>query len=132
MTFQIPKIIGHRGAAGYAPENTLVSIQTAADMGIDWVELDVKLTSDDVPIIFHDDNLIRTTDHDALVKDTPYSVIKELDAGSWFADSFVGEQKCWVAIGRLDTYSMKPPKIGAIWPNIWAQKQLISTAIAMT
>ena len=92
MTFQIPKIIGHRGAAGYAPENTLVSIQTAADMAIDWVELDVKLTSDDVLIIFHDDNLIRTTDHDALVKDTPYSVIKELDAGSWFADSFVGEQ----------------------------------------
>jgi glycerophosphoryl diester phosphodiesterase len=92
MTLQIPKIIGHRGACGYAPENTLSSIQTAHDMGCDWVELDVKLTSDDVPIIFHDDNLLRTTGHDALVKDTPYSVIREFDAGSWFADSFVGEQ----------------------------------------
>jgi len=88
----IPKIIGHRGACGYAPENTLVSIQTAADMGCEWVELDVKLTSDDVPIIFHDDDLQRTTGFEGLVKDIPYSVIKELDAGSWFADSFVGEK----------------------------------------
>ncbi len=92
MTFTLPKIIGHRGACGYAPENTLSSIQSAADMGCDWVELDVKLTSDDVPIIFHDDNLLRTTGHDGLVKDTPYSVIKELDAGSWFGDSFIGEK----------------------------------------
>ena len=91
MTFQPPKIIGHRGACGYAPENTLASIQTAADMGIDWVEIDVKLTSDDVPIICHDDDLIRTTNHDGLVKETPYSVIKELDAGSWFGESFIGE-----------------------------------------
>ncbi len=92
MTFQIPKIIGHRGACGYAPENTIASIQSAADMGCDWVELDVKLTSDDVPIIFHDDNLIRTTGHEGLVAETPYSVIKELDAGSWFGDSFIGEK----------------------------------------
>jgi len=87
----IPKIIGHRGACGYAPENTLVSIQTAADMGIDWVELDVKLTADDVPIIIHDENLMRTCNIDALVRDTPYSAIQELDAGSHFADSFAGE-----------------------------------------
>tara|TARA_B100001750_G_scaffold13286_1_gene9513 strand:+ start:745 stop:1494 length:750 start_codon:yes stop_codon:yes gene_type:complete len=89
---KLPQIIGHRGACAYAPENTLASIQSAADMGIEWVELDVKLTADDVPIIFHDDNLIRITDHDALVKDVPYSAIKELDAGSWFADSFVDEK----------------------------------------
>ena len=64
---KIPQIIGHRGACGYAPENTLESISTAADMGIDWVELDVKLTSDDVPIIFHDDNLERVTSGSGLV-----------------------------------------------------------------
>jgi glycerophosphoryl diester phosphodiesterase len=91
MTIKLPSIIAHRGASAYAPENTLAAIQSAADMGIDWVELDVKLTSDDVPIIFHDENLIRITDHDGLVKNTPYSHIKELDAGSWFGDSFIGE-----------------------------------------
>lgn len=87
---KLPSIIGHRGACGYAPENTLESISAAADMGVEWVELDVKLTSDDVPIIFHDDSLERVTSGSGLVKDTPYSVIKELDAGSWFGDSFIG------------------------------------------
>jgi glycerophosphoryl diester phosphodiesterase len=91
MAFQPPKIIGHRGACGYAPENTLASIQAAADMGVEWVEIDVKLTADDIPIIMHDDNLLRTTNMDADVKDTPYSTIKELDVGSWFGDSFIGE-----------------------------------------
>ena len=58
---KLPKIIGHRGAAAYAPENTLESIHTAADMGVEWVELDVKLTQDGVPVIFHDATLDRTT-----------------------------------------------------------------------
>lgn len=90
MSIKIPKIIGHRGAAGYAPENTLEGIHTAADMGIDWVELDVKLTKDDVPIIFHDDMLDRTTNGAGPVAEKNYSEIRELEAGSWFGDSFAG------------------------------------------
>lgn len=90
MTFTPPKVIGHRGAATYAPENTLDSIHTAADLGADWVELDVKLTKDGVPIIFHDDTLDRTTNGSGLVADKTYDEIKELDAGSWFGESFIG------------------------------------------
>lgn len=86
----LPKIIGHRGACGYAPENTLPAIQTAADMGMDWVELDVKLTADDVPIIMHDDTLARTTGIDKPVAEMTYAEIKDLDAGSWFGESFAG------------------------------------------
>jgi len=87
---KLPKIIGHRGAKGYAPENTLVGIHTAADMGVEWVELDVKLTMDKVPIIFHDDTLDRTTNGSGLVAETLYSDIQALEAGSHFADSFAG------------------------------------------
>ena len=47
-------VIAHRGAKGVAPENTLRAIQLAADQGAEWVELDVMLTADEVPIIFHD------------------------------------------------------------------------------
>lgn len=85
---KLPQIIGHRGACGYAPENTLQSIQAAADMGVDWVELDVKLTSDNVPIIFHDDNLERVTNGIGAIKDMTWNDIQELDAGSWFGDTF--------------------------------------------
>lgn len=90
MALKLPKIIGHRGACGYAPENTLESIKTAADLGATWVELDVKLTKDDVAIIFHDDELDRTTNGSGLVMETTYEDIKQLEAGSWFADSFTG------------------------------------------
>ena len=92
MTLKIPKIIGHRGAAGYAPENTLDSIKTAAEMGFDWVEFDVKLTKDSVPILFHDETLDRTTNGHGKVADTTFEEIRELEAGSWFSDGFAGVQ----------------------------------------
>lgn len=88
----IPRIIGHRGAKAYAPENTLASIHAAADMGVEWVEIDVKLTKDFIPIIFHDDGLERCTNGTGLVAETDYKTILELDAGSWFNESFTGEK----------------------------------------
>lgn len=90
MSLRLPRVIGHRGAKSYAPENTLESIHTAADLGIKWVELDVKLTKDEVPIIFHDDTLERTTNGSGPVAEMLYDDIKQLEAGSWYADSFAG------------------------------------------
>jgi glycerophosphoryl diester phosphodiesterase len=90
MPLKLPKIIGHRGACAYAPENTLEGIHTAADMGVEWVELDVKLTKDDVPIIFHDETLERTTNGAGNVADKTYDELRQLETGSWFADSFTG------------------------------------------
>ena len=90
MSLKLPKVIGHRGAAAYAPENTLESIHTAADIGIEWVELDVKLTKDDIPILFHDDTLERTTNGAGAIAEINYDDLKQLEAGSWYSDSFAG------------------------------------------
>lgn len=92
MTLYVPKVIGHRGAKAYAPENTLASIHTAADMGIEWVELDVKLSRDGEPVIMHDETLERTTNGTGNVADFTLEDLRELDAGSWFAESFTGEK----------------------------------------
>jgi len=67
---QLPKVIGHRGAAAYAPENTLDSFREARRRGATWVETDVKLTADGVPILMHDASLKRTTGIDRLVSRT--------------------------------------------------------------
>ena len=67
---QLPKVIGHRGAAAYAPENTLDSFREAKRRGATWVETDVKLTADGVPILMHDASLKRTTGVDRLVART--------------------------------------------------------------
>jgi len=67
---QLPKVIGHRGAMAYAPENTLESFREARKRGATWVEIDVKLTADGVPIVMHDPSLKRTTGVDRLVAET--------------------------------------------------------------
>ena len=72
---QLPKVIGHRGAAAYAPENTLEAFREAHRRGATWVEIDVKLTADNVPIVMHDDSLKRTTGIDRLVAQTKRSAL---------------------------------------------------------
>lgn len=90
MALKLPKVIGHRGACAYAPENTIESIVTAADIGAEWVELDVMLTRDSIPIIFHDDTLDRTSNGSGNVADHDWGDIQELEAGSWYAEGFSG------------------------------------------
>jgi len=87
-----PIRIGHRGASNYAPENTLASIQLAIELGVDYVEIDVRYTSDGVPILLHDALLHRTTDGVGLVKNTSFAELQKLDAGSWFGEEFKGTQ----------------------------------------
>jgi glycerophosphoryl diester phosphodiesterase len=87
----LPRVIGHRGAAGAAPENTLAGIRKARELGATWIEFDVKLTSDRHPILFHDDRLERTTDGQGPVAATTLAGIRRLDAGGWFGAAFRGE-----------------------------------------
>jgi glycerophosphoryl diester phosphodiesterase len=70
--------IGHRGAKGHAPENTLISFQTAMDFGVDGIELDVHLTSDLQLICIHDDTLNRTTSGIGLINSFTLSELKAL------------------------------------------------------
>ena len=78
----IPCVIGHRGAAMDAPENTLASIREAHRQGAKMIEFDVKLTGGPTPelIIFHDDTLDLTTNGHGLVRDVDYPTLAKLDA----------------------------------------------------
>ncbi|MBO6519786.1 MAG: glycerophosphodiester phosphodiesterase [Rhodospirillales bacterium] len=86
----VPFVIGHRGAAGLAPENTLISLRRARLEGAKWVEFDVKLSSDGTAVLFHDDTLERTTTGRGRVKDCHIDTIRKLEAGAWFGASFAG------------------------------------------
>ena len=79
-----PLKIGHRGAAGEAPENTLASFDLGWRQGMDGMEFDVQLSSDDVPMVIHDSRLGRTTSGNGWVWEHRASVLRRLDAGSWF------------------------------------------------
>lgn len=85
-------IIGHRGAMGHSPENTLASFQKGLDLGADVVELDIHLSRDGVPVVMHDERVNRTTDGTGLVADMTLAELKGLDAGRWFGREFEGEK----------------------------------------
>lgn len=87
----LPPVIGHRGAAATAPENTLAGIRQASELGALWIEFDVKLTRDGHAILMHDERLERTTDGAGRVAETTLAEVKRLDAGSWFGPAFRGE-----------------------------------------
>ena len=73
--------IGHRGARGYAPENTLKSFQKAIELGVDAIELDVQLCKSGELIVMHDDTIDRTTDGSGFIKKLKLKDLKKLDAG---------------------------------------------------
>lgn len=86
------RIIGHRGAAAVAPENTLASFRAAAALGVRWVEMDVSLLADGSPVIFHDEELERCSNGRGQLADVDLAYIRQLDAGCWFAPQFSGEK----------------------------------------
>ena len=86
------EIIGHRGYAARAPENTLVSIETALRAGARAVEFDVRVASCGTPVVIHDDTLDRTTDGEGPLAQQTVEQLQTLDAGAWFDPEFAGER----------------------------------------
>nr|WP_163501274.1 glycerophosphodiester phosphodiesterase [Halomonas socia] len=100
------QVIAHRGASGYAPEQTLPALELAHEMGVDYLELDIQMTADGELVAFHDETLGRATDGEGEgegegeLKNFTLEELKALDAGSWFNqaspeyadDAFAGER----------------------------------------
>jgi glycerophosphoryl diester phosphodiesterase len=85
-------IIGHRGALGNAPENTMASFEIGLEQGCDLVETDIHVSRDGALICMHDAEVSRTTDGKGRIKDMTVDEIKKLDAGSWFGERFRGQR----------------------------------------
>lgn len=85
-------IVGHRGALGLAPENTMASFQKGLETGCDLIETDIHLSRDGALILMHDGDVSRTTDGKGRIKDMTLEEIRRLDAGSWFGERFRGER----------------------------------------
>ncbi len=75
---RLPRIVGHRGTAATAPENTLEGFRAAAAAGIEWVEFDVRLSADHVPVVIHDATLARTAGAAARIDRTAAADIARL------------------------------------------------------
>jgi len=84
-------VVGHRGAAARAPENTAASLAAGLDAGADQIEVDAGLSRDGRVVLLHDQTLDRTTNGRGPLRGQTWSKIGSLDAGSWFSSRFAGE-----------------------------------------
>lgn len=85
-------VIAHRGASGYAPENTMPAMELAYEMSAEMIEVDVMLSRDGVPVLFHDAKVDELTDGTGYLKDYSLEELQTLDAGSWFSEEYAGTE----------------------------------------
>lgn len=110
-----PLTIGHRGARGLAPENTLAAFRAGLAAGADGAEFDVQRTADGHLVVFHDDNLRRICGVQGRIVASTLAQLRELDAGRYFGPQFAGEM-----IPTLDEVLDTLP--GSCWINIEAKR----------
>lgn len=86
------EVVVHRGDNGYAPENTIAAAKRCVEMGIEYLEFDVRRSKDGVHYILHDPTVNRTTDGTGGIRTLTSEQVDALDAGSWFSEDFKGER----------------------------------------
>jgi glycerophosphoryl diester phosphodiesterase len=98
--------IAHRGFSSQAPENTSAAFDKAIENDFLYIETDVQLTSDNIPVIIHDETVDRTSNGKGKVSEKTLSDIKKLDFGSWFSPKFK-DQKILTLLELLKNYNNK-------------------------
>jgi glycerophosphoryl diester phosphodiesterase len=86
------EVVVHRGDNGHAPENTLAAARRCIDMGVEYLEFDVRRSKDGVHYVLHDPTVDRTTDGSGGIRTLTSAQVDALDAGSWFSAGFAGER----------------------------------------
>lgn len=86
------KLTAHRGLSSLAPENTLAAFELAVQQGAEWIEIDIQLCQEKVPVVIHDQTVNRCTNGNGKVANLTVKELKSLDAGRWFGDAYHGER----------------------------------------
>lgn len=87
---QVIMVAAHRGWKSSYPENTLLAFQKALELGVDMIELDLRLSKDGIVVVIHDATLDRTTNGSGMVSSHTLAELKQCDAGGWFKPEFEG------------------------------------------
>ncbi|ANU27875.1 glycerophosphodiester phosphodiesterase [Planococcus versutus] len=106
LNYERPIVLAHRGGAKLAPENTLAAFNRSAELGVHGFEIDIRMTSDEEIIVFHDEYIDRTTDGAGKVADMTLEQLKSFDLGYHFIDedghhSYRGKNEKVVLLSEL-------------------------------
>ncbi|MDI9256492.1 glycerophosphodiester phosphodiesterase [Flavobacterium sedimenticola] len=116
--------IGHRGAKGHAPENSLVSFQKAIELGVDMIELDVRLSLDKVPIVIHDETIDRTTSKTGLVTDYSAKELRQVDIPTLLDVFTLVNNRCEINV-ELKTFSATQPVLDLITQSTFDKSKIL-------
>ena len=95
-------VTAHRGSAFKAPENTLSAIELAIEDGADYIEIDVQITADGVPVLWHDSDMSRIFGLGGRISEARFEDLRDLDAGTWFDPQF-GYERLATLAQAIDT-----------------------------
>ncbi len=127
LKHKVFRIIGHRGAPGHAPENTLASFQKGLELGADMLELDIHMSRDGELVVMHDPTLDRTTDGAGYIKNYTVRELKQFDASKRF-EAYRGEripilQEVFDLAKKRATFAIEVKNCPILYPDI--EKKLI-------
>lgn len=116
--------IGHRGAKGHLPENTLASFEKAIALGVDMIELDVWLSSDKIPMVIHNEIIDRTTSKTGLVTDYNAKELQHLGIPT-LRDVFeLVDNRCEINV-EIKTFSATQAVLNLIAKNTFDQSKIL-------
>ena len=117
---KLPLIIGHRGAKGIAPENSLSGFKKAVELGIDGIELDVHLTKDGELVVIHDMDLKRLSGLKIPIKQLTFKELKEYDISKFFTKN---QEKIMEKLPEEKKYflELKVIQVNSFYLNIYEQ-----------
>ncbi|MCI0622223.1 MAG: glycerophosphodiester phosphodiesterase [Acidobacteria bacterium] len=126
-------VVAHRGASGYAPENTMAAYRLAVELGANFIEADLHLSRDAKFVALHDTSLRRTTNGHENVHDFTLAELRQLDAGTWFSPAFTGEliptlEEILVFSREADVTFYLEIKVSGIWGTEHALVAALSEA----
>ncbi len=128
-----PLIIAHRGASGNAPENTLAAFRLALEKNADGIELDVRLSRDGVPVVFHDSTLKRTGKVRGNISDFSADELSQIDVGSWFNDknpNLANPSFCLERVPTLEqVFDLLKPTNTTLYVELKADKNTYSSLV---
>jgi glycerophosphoryl diester phosphodiesterase len=116
-------VAGHRGDRTSAPENTLPALAAALVGPLEFVETDVQLSADGVPVVIHDETVDRTTDGTGAVSELTLGQLKQLDAGAWFGPEFAGT-RIPTLVEFLDIFTGSDKKAMVELKGFWTVEQI--------
>ncbi|MEC8025193.1 MAG: glycerophosphodiester phosphodiesterase [Myxococcota bacterium] len=98
-----PLVIAHRGFSSIAPENTIAALRAARLLGSQYSECDVRLTADGIPVLIHDESLLRTGGLNLKVSNVLSATLQDIDVGSWLSPTYAGEAVPTLAAALRET-----------------------------